>query len=87
MTQPLTIGVNGAAGRMGRRIVALVHEDQDLTVAAALEYSGCPHLGQDAGELAGIGAIGIPLTSELADRVDKNIDFSLPDDLVSIERV
>jgi 4-hydroxy-tetrahydrodipicolinate reductase len=87
MTQLLKIGVNGAAGRMGRRIVALVHEDDELTVAAALEYPACPHLGQDAGELAGIGNIGVPLASELGERVDVVIDFSLPAGLVAIAQV
>jgi len=87
MTEPLRIGVNGAAGRMGRRIVALTHADPDLTVAAALEYDQSPFLGQDAGELAGIGSIGVPITAELGDRVDAVIDFSLPDGLVAIAGV
>jgi len=87
MTQPLKIGVNGAAGRMGRRVVALVHDDSELAVGAALEYPACPDLGQDAGELAGIGHIGVPLTSELGERVDVVIDFSLPAGLVAIAQV
>ncbi|TWU13685.1 4-hydroxy-tetrahydrodipicolinate reductase [Symmachiella macrocystis] len=87
MTQPLKIGVNGAAGRMGRRIVALVHEEDGLEVGAALEYSACPHLGADAGELAGVGHIGVPVTSELGDRVDAVIDFSLPTGLVAIAKI
>ncbi len=33
----ITIGVNGACGRMGQRIIQLAHEDKDLVLAAALE--------------------------------------------------
>lgn len=87
MTQPLIIGVNGAAGRMGRRIVALTHADPALTVGAALEHADCPLLGQDAGELAGVGKIGVPITAELGERVDAIIDFSLPAGLVKIAEV
>ncbi len=87
MGQALRIGVNGAAGRMGRRITALTHADPDLEVAAALEYAESPHLGEDAGELAGIGKIGVPVTTELGERVDAIIDFSLPAGLVAIAQV
>jgi len=45
--------VAGAAGRMGGRITALARESADLRVVAALERSGHPALGRDAGELAG----------------------------------
>ncbi len=72
------IAINGAAGRMGQRLVALGHEDAGLHVVAALESPACPALGRDAGEVAGIGAIGVPLTKELplATPVDALIDFS-----------
>lgn len=53
---PLKVGVNGAGGRMGQRIVALTMKDPDLSLTAALEWSGCPLLGRDAGEVAGRGA-------------------------------
>lgn len=81
------IAVNGAAGRMGRRIVALSHADADLEVAAALDGPDCPHLKADAGELAGVGTIGVPVATELHDTVDVVIDFSTPDGLTSIAQV
>ena len=84
MTDTIRLAVNGAAGRMGRRIVALAHADAVLNVAAALEFAGSPQIGQDAGEVAGIGKIGVPIQAELADRVDAVIDFSTPDGLVQI---
>jgi len=87
MGEGIRIGVNGAAGRMGQRIVALAHRDPDLIVAAALEDAGSPHLGADAGELAGIGKIGVPLQAELAEAVDVIIDFSVPAGLVRIAEV
>lgn len=74
----LRLAINGAAGRMGQRLVALGHADQGLEIVAALEHSGCPRLGTDAGVVAGIGEIGVPLTSELAAQVDAVIDFSVP---------
>ena len=78
MPDRLRIAVHGAAGRMGQRIVALAHADADLEVAQAVETADSPHIGRDAGELAGIGAIGVPLAGELGPRVDVVIDFSTP---------
>jgi 4-hydroxy-tetrahydrodipicolinate reductase len=83
MNEKFTLGVNGAAGRMGQRIVALAHADAKFTVKAALEASGNPYLGKDAGELAGIGKIGVPVSSALGERVDIIIDFSTPAGAVS----
>jgi len=80
----LRIAINGAAGRMGQRLVALGHADDGLEIAAALEYSGCPRLGADAGVVAGIGEIGVPLTHELPGDVDAIIDFSVPAGAVSV---
>jgi 4-hydroxy-tetrahydrodipicolinate reductase len=87
MADVIRVGVNGAGGRMGRRVVALVHADSDLAVAAALESAGSPFIGQDAGTLAGVGEIGVPVTSELGERVDVVIDFSMPEGLAKIAGV
>ena len=75
---PLRIAINGAAGRMGQRLVALASADADLQVAAALEYTANPKLGADAGMLAGIGNLGVPLSATLDVPVDVVIDFSTP---------
>lgn len=73
--------VHGAAGRMGRRLVALARQDEGFEVAGALEAAGHPELGTDAGVLAGIGEIGVPLEGSLS-KVDCDfdvvIDFSVP---------
>ena len=54
----LRVGVNGAGGRMGQRVVALTMMDSELTLAAALEWSGSNVIGRDAGEVAGAGKSG-----------------------------
>ena len=87
MSEAIRIGINGAAGRMGQRIVALVHNDPELEVAAALDWAECPHLGRDAGEVAGIGTLGVSIQSELGERVDVIIDFSTPAGLAAIATV
>ncbi|MGM0486887.1 MAG: 4-hydroxy-tetrahydrodipicolinate reductase [Planctomycetota bacterium] len=68
--------IHGAGGRMGRRLVALANEDSELRVVAALESDAHPELGSDAGQLAGVGSIGVPLSSTLEVSADCVIDFS-----------
>lgn len=64
---------------MGQRLVALAHEDDALTVAAAIDAPGHPMQGKDAGELAGVGALGVPITDSLAaGAAEAVIDFTLP---------
>lgn len=82
MADTVQIAVSGAAGRMGQRIVALAHADPELTLAAALEAPGHAALGRDAGEIAGIGPVGVTLVAELPRKVDAVIDFSAPGGLV-----
>ena len=74
----IRIAIHGAAGRMGRRLVALGAADPQLTVAAALESPDNALLGDDAGIVAGAGALGVPLAAELLVPVDVVIDFSVP---------
>ncbi len=78
MPAPLKLAIHGAAGRMGRRLVALADAHPDLNLTAAIDSPESPYLGQDAGELAGIGRRGVPLTSDIPDGLDVLIDFSVP---------
>ena len=80
-TPLLKIGIHGATGRMGTRLIQLISADSGLTLGAAIDRAGHPHLGEDAGALAGVGSFGVPLTSSLdpAAKLDAMIDFSLPD--------
>ena len=87
MTDTYRLAVNGAGGRMGRRIVALSHADEKLEVVAAIESEQSPFLGQDAGELAGVGNIGVSVTSDVPSNIDVIIDFSLPAGLERIAQV
>ncbi len=77
------ITVVGAAGRMGRRLVALGHADPALVVVGAVDAADHPEQGKDAGELAGVGPIGVPLSAELSAELSAGpsvvIDFSLPE--------
>jgi len=81
-TDPILIAVNGAAGRMGRRVIALAGEDGAFRVTAALVREGDARLGTDAGVAAGVGPIRVPLAVELPEgdpRPQVAIDFSDPD--------
>ncbi|MBU4149718.1 MAG: 4-hydroxy-tetrahydrodipicolinate reductase [Candidatus Omnitrophica bacterium] len=74
--------ISGIAGRMGRRIGILASEDKDIEIAGALEFSGSPAVGKDAGEILGIGAIGKKVLSDLSDAGkagDVLIEFTTPE--------
>lgn len=72
----LDIAINGASGRMGRRLVALGHNDPQIKLVSATSSADSAHLGVDAGELAGIGKIGLPITSTIVGTPRVVIDFS-----------
>ena len=75
----IDIAIHGAAGRMGQRLVALGNADEQLLITAALESADHPQIGKDAGLLAGVGELGVPLRSVLDVDVGVVIDFSLPE--------
>jgi 4-hydroxy-tetrahydrodipicolinate reductase len=81
-----TIGVNGACGRMGQRILQLARDDAELAIGAALESPGHPQLGRDAGDVCGIGPIGVLVAAQvpLEIRLDVVIDFSLPEGTTAV---
>lgn len=79
----MNIAIHGAAGRMGQRVTALAHEQANIEIVAALESATHPALGQDAGVLAGLGEIGVPLSVVGESAADVVIDFSVPDAAVA----
>ncbi len=82
----LRIVIAGAAGRMGRALVRVLHETDGVALCGALEAKGHPDLGQDAGLLAGLPAAHIALTDDALPLIvgaDAVIDFTAPK--VSIE--
>ena len=75
------IAVCGAGGRMGRALIAAVHAADGATLTAAVERPESSLIGTDAGELAGIGRLGVALAGSLAeviDQFDVVIDFTAP---------
>ncbi len=73
-----TLVVHGAAGRMGRRILALAAEERLFEVVGAVDCAGHPDTGKDAGGLAGVSPLGIVLGSEFPQKASVVIDFSMP---------
>lgn len=63
---------------MGQRLIALGTAAQNIKIVAAIESAMSPKVRTDAGVLAGVGEIGVPLGPEWPDRADAVIDFSLP---------
>ena len=74
--------VAGAAGRMGSRLVALLQQETELRLVAALEAPGHPALGRDAGESAGVGRLGVPIAADVEAALGRDrilIEFSVPE--------
>jgi len=74
----ISLAISGAAGRMGRRLIALAGEQPELfRVVAAIDAPASPDQGKDAGELAGIKPLGVPVSTTLgAAHPEVVIDFS-----------
>ncbi len=87
MSQKLKVIVHGAAGRMGQRITAVTHADPGTFVFGAVDSPACPRLGQDAGEIAGVGKLGVAISSDFpAEKGDVVIDFSMPEAVPEVAR-
>jgi 4-hydroxy-tetrahydrodipicolinate reductase len=82
----ITIGVNGACGRMGQRIIQLAHEDKEFMIGAAFESPSYLEQGRDIGEIAGIGKLGVPVRAVLSpdQKPDVLIDFSQPEGTMTV---
>ena len=77
----LNIGVTGAGGRMGRTLIEAVHANDGLRLGSALEKTGSTLLGVDAGELAGLGPLGVTVVEDLRvalENTDVLVDFTTP---------
>lgn len=88
---PLRLVVTGANGRMGRLIIKLLGTNPEMgrtfTLTGALEHKNSPALGQDAGVVAGIPALGVFITEnpeEAFTSCDVVVDFSTPEASLSI---
>lgn len=75
---------------MGRRLIALIHSDPNCTLAGAITHAAHDALGRDAGDMAGVGTLGVPVSRNVADlaaKADVIIDFSVPDASLDYLRV
>lgn len=74
----MKIAVHGASGRMGLCVLRLA-ASEGATVVGAMVSPRSPHDGRDAGEIAGVGAIGVAMSPDIAAGLlgaDVVIDFS-----------
>lgn len=84
------IGVTGAAGRMGGRIISIIAGNEGVELAGALENEGNAAIGKDAGELAGVGTLGVKISSDadlVIKSVDVLIDFTFPEVTLSLLKI
>lgn len=75
------IAVMGAAGRMGKTLIEAVSQTEGAILSAAIDRADSSLIGADAGELAGLGKVGVTLVGDLAavvDDFDVLIDFTHP---------
>jgi 4-hydroxy-tetrahydrodipicolinate reductase len=63
---------------MGTRLVALAKQSGEFELVGAIDRPDSEHLYRDAGEIAGIGKIGVPVTFDLKPTPDVLIDFTSP---------
>ncbi|TDY02470.1 4-hydroxy-tetrahydrodipicolinate reductase [Thiohalophilus thiocyanatoxydans] len=76
------VAITGASGRMGRTLLEATHQNADAQVSAAVDRPGSSMVGVDAGELAGLGKLGIKVDdslSRIVDQFDVLIDFTRPE--------
>lgn len=75
------IAVTGAAGRMGKALIEAVCQSEDTVLGAAIVAPDSSLVGADAGELAGVGRLGVAIVNDLSTVVadfDVLIDFTSP---------
>jgi 4-hydroxy-tetrahydrodipicolinate reductase len=78
----MNIVVTGAAGRMGRTLIATIAATPGAILSAALEREGSAFIGMDSGVLAGLEANGIAVTTDAIAAIamaDAIVDFTSPD--------
>lgn len=76
----MKLAIYGATGRMGQAVTRIAHAAEDIQVVGAISAEGDPNLGRDVGEVAGIGPIGVEVSSDLEAGLlgaDIVIEFSL----------
>jgi len=59
------IAITGAAGRMGRTLIEIIQQTPGAELTGAVERPGISIIGADAGEVAGVGALGVKIVDNL----------------------
>ncbi|HEX9813200.1 MAG TPA: 4-hydroxy-tetrahydrodipicolinate reductase, partial [Burkholderiales bacterium] len=76
----IRIAIAGAAGRMGRTLIEAITAARGMQLCAAIEYPGSPAVGTDAGTMAGVAALGVDVTSDIAaGDFDVLVEFTRPE--------
>src|SRR5690606_35375533 len=82
MSGPVPVAILGASGRMGRTLLRCLPEFPSLGLAGALTAPGAGLGGRDAGEVAGLGPLGVALSEDVARAIGTArvaVDFTLAD--------
>ncbi len=83
------IAVIGAAGRMGKTLIEAISLASGAALTAAIERPESTLIGADAGELAGVGRLGVAVVGDLSQVLadfDVLIDFTHPSStLINLE--
>ncbi|MBU0477811.1 4-hydroxy-tetrahydrodipicolinate reductase [bacterium] len=82
----INVIVNGACGRMGRRIINLLSIQKDLHLCGAVEILSHSDIGKDVGVIAGIDKSGVKVSSCIKDVIkdaDVVVDFSSTDGVLA----
>ncbi|WP_146298110.1 4-hydroxy-tetrahydrodipicolinate reductase [Nitratireductor mangrovi] len=77
----MNLVVVGAAGRMGQALIRVIHQTEGVRLSGAVERSGSPFVGRDAGELAGIGILNVAVSDDplpVFAAADGVLDFTTP---------
>ncbi len=73
--------VVGAGGRMGQSLIRVIQESEGAQLSGAIERAGSAYLGKDAGELAGVGHLNVPVSEDplpVFAQAEGVIDFTVP---------
>ncbi|OLP59061.1 4-hydroxy-tetrahydrodipicolinate reductase [Xaviernesmea oryzae] len=82
--------VAGASGRMGQALIRVIHQTPGAVLHAAIGRPGSPFIGRDAGEIAGLGPIGLAVTDDPLKgllEADGVIDFTRPETSVEFAEI
>ena len=73
--------VVGAGGRMGQSLIRAICETEGAELFGAIERSGDASVGKDAGELAGLGVLGVKISDDplpIFAKAEGVVDFTAP---------